>query len=538
MPAGRTIAVCFALVLAAAAQPASAPVNFHGEVLFTIGAGLGPFSAGERAAAVVRRLEALARDRNARIETIAVAEHEDSSDIVLGGSVISSVTEADAGVAGQPRPALAAAYAEKIRAALAKDRSENTLRKTSTGAALTALATAALALLLLAFSRLFPLIYARLESWRGTRIRSVRIQRLELISGDRLTNSLVRAARVARMVLILLAFYFYFPLVFSFFPATRGLASVLLAYVLGPLGVVWHGFVSYVPNLFFIAVALTVTYFAVKFARLIFTEAEKGNIRWPGFYPEWSQPTFKIVRFLILAFAAIVVFPYLPGSDSPGFRGISIFLGVLFSLGSTSAVANIVAGVILTYTRAFQIGDRVQIADSTGDVIEKTLLATRVLTIKNVSVTIPNGMVLGSHVVNYSAVARQQGLILNTSVTIGYDAPWRKVHELLIAAAAATTHVLKDPPPFVLQTALNDFFVTYEIDAYTNQPNLMQNTYAELHQNIQDKFNAAGVEIMSPHYRALREGNRKAIPAGNLPADYSAPAFRVLPVEKSAKSTE
>jgi small-conductance mechanosensitive channel len=533
---GNATALWFALVLAAAAQPSGAPVTFRGEVLFTVGAGLGPFSAGERATAVSRRLEAVARNRNARLEAIAVTEHENSSDIVLDGAVLATVTEADAKLAGQSGPMLAAAYAEKIRAALAKDRSENTLRKILTGAAFTALATVALALLLLAISRLFPLIYARLESWRGTRIRSVRIQRLELISGDRLTNGLVRAARLARMVLIILAFYFYLPLVFSFFPWTRGLAPVLLGYVLQPLALVWHGFVAYVPNLFSIAVALTITYFAIKLARFIFAEVEKGTIRWPGFYPEWAQPTFKIVRFLFLAFAVVVIFPYLPGSDSPGFKGVSIFLGVLFSLGSTSAVANIVAGVILTYTRAFQIGDRVQIADTTGDVVEKTLLATRVLTIKNVSVTIPNGLVLGSHVVNYSAAARQQGLILNTSVTIGYDAPWRKVHELLIGAAAATTHVLRDPPPFVLQTALNDFFVTYEINAYTDQPNLMANTYAELHQNIQDKFNEAGVEIMSPHYSALREGNRKAIPDANLPAGYSAPAFRVLPVERSAKS--
>ena len=235
------------------------------------------------------------------------------------------------------------------------------------------------------------------------------------------------------------------------------------------------------------------------------------------------------MRFLILAFVAVVIFPYLPGSESPAFRGISIFLGVLFSLGSTSAVANIVAGTILTYTRAFRVGDRIQIADTTGDVVEKTLLATRVQTIKNELITVPNAMVLGSHITNFSAAsAGGRELILHTTVTIGYDAPWRTIHELLIAAALRTEGILKEPAPFVLQTALDDFYVHYEINGFTGQPAQMAVTYAQLRQNIQDSFNEAGVEIMSPHFSSLRDGNRKAIPDPYLPGTYAAPSFRVM----------
>ena len=223
----------------------------------------------------------------------------------------------------------------------------------------------------------------------------------------------------------------------------------------------------------------------------------------------------------------IVIFPYLPGSKSPAFQGISIFLGVLFSLGSTSAVANVVAGVILTYMRAFKLGDRVKIADTIGDVIEETLLVTRIRTIKNVEITIANAMVLSSHIINFSASAQREGLILHTAVTIGYDAPWRTVHQLLIDAALATEHILKEPKPFVFQTALDDFYVHYEVNAFTDQPNRMAAIYSDLHQNIQDKFNEKGVEIMSPHRSSVRDGNPIAIPDEYLPKDYVPPAFRL-----------
>jgi small-conductance mechanosensitive channel len=252
----------------------------------------------------------------------------------------------------------------------------------------------------------------------------------------------------------------------------------------------------------------------------IFDEVREGRLSVHGFYPDWAEPTAKLVKILIIAAAAIVVFPYLPGSNSPAFKGISVFPGVLLSLGSTSAVAHGVAGTILTYMRAFQVGDFVRIGNDTGEVVEKTLLVARICTQKR-------------EVVNYSAEARQKGVILHTTVTIGYNAPWRKVHDLLLAAALATDDVLHDPPPFVLQTALNDFYVAYELNAYTAKPAEMLHTYSVLHQNIQDGFNEAGVEINSPHYRSLRDGNATTIPESYLPSDYRIPVFEVREVNSS-----
>jgi small-conductance mechanosensitive channel len=271
-----------------------------------------------------------------------------------------------------------------------------------------------------------------------------------------------------------------------------------------------------------------ITVYVLRFIHFVFRALEKGTIQFSWFYPEWADSTYKIVRILVIAFAVAFVFPYIPGSRSPAFRYISLFLGVVASLGSSSAIANLFAGVVLVYTRAFQIGDRVKIGDTMGDVMERSLLVTRLRTIKNEYITIPNSIALGSHVTNYSFCQEKPGLILHTSATIGYDAPWRKVHELLVSAAAATKLILSEPPPFVFQTSLNDFYVTYQLNAYTEHPHQMQGIYAELHANIQDKFNEAGVEICSPHFFAARDANRIAIPDSYIPDSYTAPAFRVV----------
>ncbi|MFH1863068.1 MAG: mechanosensitive ion channel domain-containing protein [bacterium] len=400
-------------------------------------------------------------------------------------------------------------------------------------------ATAAAYVLFRASRSLLRTLTSKLESWRGTRIKPLKIKTVEVLSEERILDLSKFALKITDVALLIVLAYTYITFLFSFFSFTRTWASTLFGYIITPLGKVLLSFVNYLPNLFFILVIVFVARFIVKFTRLFFIELEKGTITLPGFYREWATPTYKIVRFVIVVFAVIVIFPYLPGSSSPAFQGVSIFLGVLFSLGSTSAIANMVAGLVLTYMRPFKIGDRVRIADAMGDVVEKTLLVTRVRTIKNVDITIPNAMVLSSHIINFSSSAAEKGLILHTGVTIGYDAPWRQVHELLISAAQATEHILKDPAPFILQTSLDDFYVSYELNAYTDQPNIMAKIYSELHQNIQDKFNEAGVEIMSPHYAAARDGNQIAIPTDYLPKGYTAPPFRIFPIgnRKKGEST-
>ncbi|PJB32076.1 MAG: mechanosensitive ion channel protein [Deltaproteobacteria bacterium CG_4_9_14_3_um_filter_65_9] len=509
------------------AKPAGAPVVLDGKTLFVVRERVMSFTPEDRASAIRRKLEMFLEGPLSHPETITVLEAETTSQIMGGEVVLMTVTDRDAAAEGKPRAELAKEVAESLRAAVRSHIEAYGNRSILLGAVYTLVATLVLVAFLVLFRRLFPRLYSAADAWKGTRIRSIRFQSVEVVRAESIVAFIRGALRWIRILVTVLLFYIYIPLVLSFFPWTKGVAAVLIGYIFGPLKVVGKGILNFLPNLFFIAVIVAVTHYALRLIRVIFTGMKRGTFTIPGFYPEWADPTFKIVRLLVVAFAAVVAFPYIPGSESPAFRGVSIFLGVLFSLGSTSAVANIVSGVILTYMRPFHVGDRVKIADSVGDVIEKTLLVTRVRTIKNVDVTIPNSMILSSHIVNYSSSAKECGLILNAGVTIGYDADWRKVHELLISAARRTADIQESPSPFVFQTSLDDFYVSYELNAYTEKPQVMAATYSLLHQNIQDVFNEAGVEIMSPHYSQIRDGNRMAIPDSSLPPGYAPPAFRV-----------
>ena len=213
-------------------------------------------------------------------------------------------------------------------------------------------------------------------------------------------------------------------------------------------------------------------------------------------------------------------------SDSDIFKGVSTFFGLLVALGGAGAISNVIAGLVITYMRSFKIGDRVRIGPVIGDVTEKSLLNTRIKTIKNEIITIPNAQMLSSHTINYTTANDENGLILHTTVTIGYDVPWRTVHKVLVEAALATEHIKKLPKPYVFQTSLDDFYVSYQLNARTREIHKMAYIYSELHKNIQDKCNEAGIEILSPHYGAQRDGNQSTIPSDYLPEDYQAPYFR------------
>lgn len=511
-------------VQAVPAPTVEEPVLLDGKTVLTVATGVLSFTPAERAQAISKRLESLAAERLIAVDRINVVEAETTSDIVVQDLVLMAVTEADVKSAGKARAELAREYAGKIRTAVAAYRAERSAKNLLIDTLQASGVTALLALLLLGIRRGVPLLESYLLSLKGSVIRSIRFQSIELLHEDRIIAMALSVIRFVRMLLVLGLLYLYIPLVLSFFPMTEGMAARLFGYIQTPVVKVWQGATAYLPNIFFIVVITVCTWYVIRFSRFLFSEVEKQNISLPGFYPDWAMPSFKITRFLIIAFAVVVAFPYLPGSDSPAFKGVSVFLGVLFSLGSSSAIANVVAGSILTYMRAFSLGDLVKIADTVGTVAEKTLLVTRIRTAKNVDVTIPNSMVLGSHIINYSSSSR---LILHTTVTVGYDLPWPKVHELLLAAARSTESILPEPPPFVLQTALNDFNVGYELNVYTDTPSAMPQIYSDLHKNIQDRFHEAGVEIMSPNYTALRDGNASTIPADYLPSGYQPPSIRV-----------
>jgi len=310
----------------------------------------------------------------------------------------------------------------------------------------------------------------------------------------------------------LIGLYIYFSIVFGCFAVTDDIGMDMLSYILQGFLILWDTTKSFLPNLFLIAFLIFVSYNIIKFFRIIFTEVENETLRFPGFYKEWAKPTFNIVRFFIIVLTIVVIFPNIPGYNTPTFKGISVLLGILISLGSTTVMSDIIAGIILIYMRAFETGDRIKVLDVTGDVLEKSLLVTRIKTLENTHITLPNAKILANYVTNYTTLGASSGLVLKTTVTIGYDVPWRKVHKSLIKAALDTKNILKNPEPFVIQKALNDFHVSYELRVYTDKPDEMLEIHSEMHENIQDKFKEEGIEILSPHYRAMRDGNETTIP--------------------------
>ncbi|MBA3924215.1 MAG: mechanosensitive ion channel family protein [Nostocaceae cyanobacterium] len=503
------------------------PVLLSGEELFVIQARVGSFSAAERAQAVTQRIEAFANNGAVPVESLKVEDQEYSTSIAAGDKLLFTITEADAKAAGKARSQLAREYTSHLQMVIQQYRQERSSKSILFGVLYTILATIALFILLKLLNRAFVRILTRRGTFSGTRLFALRIQNFELLSAAQIAALVTRLLKWVRLALALGLLAIYFTLVLSLFPWTKRLGATIVGHLLEALNGFWTAFLSYLPNLFIIAFIAVITYYVLRFTRFLFQQLGRDQA-FPWFYPEWAEPTHKLATVLIIALAAVVAFPYLPGSKSPAFQGVSLFLGLLISLGSSSAISNMVAGVILIYTRAFKAGDRVKVGEAIGDVVEKTLLVTQLRTIKNVVITIPNSTVLNSQVINYSALSQTETpLILHTTVTLGYDVPWRKVHETLIGAAHASQHILQNPAPFVLQTSLDDFYVSYELNAYTNQPAIMAKIYSELHQNIQDKCNEVGIEILSPHYRAVRDGNQNTIPEDYLPSDYVTPRFRI-----------
>ncbi len=507
------------------------PVMVDGYEMFRVHQTLGAASAQMRAERISAALEELAKAQDFDPQNIQANEEGGVATVRYGDQLIVTINDAEAKVSGLPRKALAIQYVRLLQEKLPLVREQHTPRflwwAAGKAAATVAIFVAVVWLILLVSRGVIRL----LETSAKTRMKGIKIQQSELLRGERLAALLVSIAKSLRNLVIAVLTFLTLAKGFSFFPWTREHGERLLGYVTGPLVAMGNAALDYLPKAFYIFVILLVIHYVQRFVRIIATEIERGRIRIPNFYPEWAQPTYKIVRILIYAFAAVLIYPYLPGESSPAFKGITVFIGVLFSLGSTSAVANFVAGVILIYTRGFRVGDWVTIGENTGEVVQTSMLATHLRTIRNEEITIPNSVVLGSFVTNFSLQAKEQGVVLHTSVTIGYDAPWRTIHKLLIDAALKTTHILHEPAPFVLQADLQDSYVKYEINAYTDHPLLMPYIYSDLHANIQDSFYESGVEIMSPVFHALRDGNHTAIPNTYLPKDYQAKAFRVNEVE-------
>jgi len=480
-------------------------VILDGDVLFNV-RGVEAFPSEARASRIGNLIEKAAGDQSVRPDAIMPVEAALTTDIVAGKRVIMSVHDADAQPEGISRQVLARVYAAKIREAVERYRRERTPREIELSILWSVIATIVLLMSLFLVRTIFRKVQKGvIETRLADKIATIRIQSFVIVKAEQIKKLLTGAVRTVQLVIILILLFIYFHLVLGFFPWTRYLANHLLEFLLMPLITMGTGILKHAPNLIFLAVLAFVANYLFKLMRLFFEALESGTITFPGFYPEWAKPTFRIAVCILIAFMAVVAFPYIPGSNSPAFKGVSIFLGVIFSLGSSSVSSNVLAGLTMTYRRAFRVGDRIKIGDFRGDVTEMRLLVTHLRTPKNEEIVVPNSLIINNNVINYTSLAKERGLILHTPVTIGYNTPWRQVQALLLQAAGRTQGLLPDPPPFVRKTALDEFYVCYELNAYTDSPHAMMRIYSDLHENILDAFNEYGVQIMSPRYMHDRE---------------------------------
>lgn len=491
-------------------------MGFFNDTIISIYSKLGSFSAHDRAEAISSRIKKLGDIYYFRSDSLKIVETETTVDLVFDESIIMSVSENDALWNNTTKLELAKKYRNIINDEVLRFNHETSFASIAKEIGLALLILIILGVVIYYLNKFFRWSAVKIQFQEGKALKGIKIRDYTIFDGKRQVKVLITFNKILKWAIILLLVYIALPILFSIFPWTQNFTDILLGYILDPLrnmaGSFWH----YLPKLFTIIVIVFVFKYLLKGIHFLKEELEKGHLSLPGFYPDWANPTYQIIRVVIIAFMIVLIFPYLPGSDSPIFRGVSVFLGVLFTFGSSGSLSNIVAGLVLTYMRLFKIGDRVEIGEIVGDVIEKSLLVTRIRTIKNEIISIPNSMVMSGHTINYSSDAVDNGLILHTTVTIGYDVPWKDVHQALLNAAGRTDLLLKEPKPFVLQLSLDDSYVSYQINAYTNDANSQATIYSQLHENIQDCFNEVGIEILSPHYRSERDGNKITIPENYL----------------------
>lgn len=493
------------------------PLVVDKDTLFMLYASRGGTTPELRAKEAAEKIERLGKTMTFSVDSMYVFESELSTDIMSGDLVLLSVSDLDGMWQGKTRGELAQEYLGVISEKLTVLQQEYGLKAKVKGILLVLLIIVVqivlIRLTLMLFRKLFKRIVWAMRSW----IRPFVFKGYELLNTRNAAHILLLLARIAFWVVVVLQLFISIPLLFSIFPETEDLTFKLIGYIWNPLKDIGLGIVGYIPNLIKIIIIIICFRYLIRGIHYVANEIAAGRIRFEGFYADWAIPTFQILRALIWCFAVVMIWPLLPSSDSEVFKGVSVFVGLVFSLGSTAIIGNIVSGIVITYMRPFKIGDFVKINGIEGEVVEKTAFVTRLRTMKNEIVTVPNSAIMSSEAVNYSsAVEQRKGVIIHTEVTIGYSVPRETVENLLLEAAQSCTKLQKKPSPFVRVRALEDFYVRYEINAYTLQSLQLSACYSELHKAILDHFFEAGVEIMSPHFRSERDGNAPEIPDSYL----------------------
>jgi small-conductance mechanosensitive channel len=479
----------------------AAPVVIDGETLFVV-RGFSALPALERAARIEQRILEIAELPEFVELEFEVREDDLGLAILANGRLLTVATQADAQLEQISLTLLAELHADAIKKSIANYRSGRSDAALIDSAMVAVGWTVGFALLTVLFLK----GRSKLIRW----IQQVTIRRFTKF--EEATNAVVKGRAVAQLIgfsvnLVLwigylFILYYYLTFVLLSFVQTRPFAQLLLTYVSQPLMDVIFGFFSYLPNLVTLFIIFLVTRYLIKGLRLFMDNIEAGTIEWKDFEQSWVKPTFNIARVLIIAIAIVFAYPHIPGSDSRAFQGLTILAGLMVSFGSNTVVSNMMAGLFVIYRRSTNIGDRIKVGDQVGDVVEIKMMETLIKSVKNEMVSIPNAQLLNSEVVNYSRRIDGRGLLVHTTVGIGYEEPQDKVEAMLIEAANRTRDLKKSPAPFVLWAQLADYAINYQINAFTTRGSSLPRILSDLHRNIVDVFNENGVQIMTPSYKA------------------------------------
>ena len=487
-------------------------VVVEGDTLFVLYAQNGGATAAMRAADVKETIENIGHSLKVLPDSIYTLEGDHTTDIMGGDRVILTLVSADGMWNNTTRQQLAAQYVKIIDQKLQQMHRKYGLKKKLMGVFWMFLLIVAQWFLFKLTVRFFAWMRRKIVSSWLKRLKPLKFKDYEFLNIHQQGRVLIFLTRIGQLVTILTQLAISIPLLFSVFPETKTVTYRLIGYVWDPLWKIVLSIINYIPSLIQIVIVFYAFRYLVRFMRYMAGEIENGKLKINGFYPEWAMPTFYIIRVFAYAFMVVMIWPLLPYSDSGVFKGVSVFLGVIVSFSSSSVIGNMVSGIVMTYMRPFRIGDFIRFEDNEGEVIEKTVLVTRIRTLKNDIITIPNSSILQAKTFNYTMSAENYGIIVHTQFTMGYDINWRTCERLLIEAALATPHIQHKPKPFVLAHALDDSYLTYEINAYTRYSKDLLTIYSELHKNVVDKFNEAGIEVMAPHIYARRDGIRRQAP--------------------------
>lgn len=482
-----------------------APLVIEGDTLFRIYSRKGGLTPEQRVEAARKQILSAGKRLKFSKDSCYVWKGDFFTDIMVGNEVVMSIADEDALWEHTTQQEMANRYCNIVKTKIDELREEYGLHKKIIGL----LWVVAIIIGQWLLYRLTKWIYRR---WRlrvtrklMKRSKSVSIKDYELLNKRQLGVAIFILLRTLFIFIVLLQLLVSIPLIFSVFPETETIAYTIFGYIISPVKEIFHAIVDFLPDLIKIIVIVICFRYLVKVIKYFTDEIAAGKLKINGFYADWAHPTFVIIRVLCYSAMLVMIWPLLPNSDSEIFQGVSVFIGIVVSLGSTAFVGNVIAGLVMTYMRPFKIGDFIKYGDIEGFVIEKTVLVTRIRTRKNDVITIPNANLLTSQTSNYTVAAHDYGIIVHTKVTVSYKEDREHVRQLLLDAAATTQNIEKNPKPFVHVTSLGDYYVEYEVNGYTRKSETLGATYSALRQNIIDSFRKADIEIMAPHIVSLRE---------------------------------